>query len=141
MPEITFQAAILKEITALAEKLMKLNPDNKSNTGRLLGEAYAWDQIATYAEKQAKLKMASLIADEILDDPKKQVEGDCVLGESPKFTVTCKVSAPRKTFDLAKFGAALKKKYKIPEAITNDFYEKSKSDGSSNRTVKIIERS
>jgi len=44
------------------------------------------------------------------------------------------------SFDEDVFAAMLKKKYKVPEAITKDFIQKSKTPGSKNKTIKILER-
>ena len=140
MPEITFQAAVIKELMALDAKIEKLNPDAKHNVGRSLGSAAFWDYVATYAEKQSKIAWKALIEEEVITDPTKKSEGEYNLATSPSFTVTLKVSAPRKQFDVEKLAVMLKKKYKVPEPITKDFVEKSKSAGSSNRTLKIIER-
>jgi len=140
MSEVTFQATVLKELTQLMEKLEKLNPDTRSNTGRRLGKAFMLKMISTYADKQYDNEMKVLNEEKIIDDPAKLTEGDYVLGESPKFTVTCKVSAPRRSFDPDVLALMLKKRYKVPEPISKDFIEKSKTPGSSNKTIKILER-
>lgn len=140
MPEVTFQASILKELNVLAEKLDKLNPDTKSNTGRAIARAYMWDRMVDYAEKQSNAEWKKLQDDEIIDDHTKLDEGDHILGESPHFSVQCKVSAKRNMFDVEKLAKELKKKYRVPEPITKDMVSKAKTPGSSNRTLKILER-
>jgi hypothetical protein len=142
----TFQAEIIKRLTKTVEELEKTNPDTKSNTGRALGKAYLLGIISDYSDRQYQElmgggnKLGSLREEKIVDDPSKLDPGEYVLAESPKFVVTCKVSEPRMSFDEDVFAALLKKKYKVPEAITKDFIQKSKTPGSKNKTIKILER-
>ena len=140
MNEVTFQATIIKQLTKLCEDLEAKSPDTKSNTGRRLGKAFMLGVIASYTDKQYAMEMKALTEDKVLDSKEGLDAGDWILGESPKFVVTCKVSEPRKSFDADGLASALKKKYKIPEAITKDFVEKTKKEGAGNKTVKIIER-
>lgn len=138
--EVTFQASILKELSVIAEKLQKVNPDQKSNTGRQIGQAFLWDAIQSYAKKQSDAAWDALETEEIIDNYKSLEEGEFHLGESPRFVITVKVSKPRQERDDEKLAAELKKRYKIPEAVTKDLLAKCKKDGSRNRTLSIVER-
>ena len=137
--EVTFQATILKFISLIADTVLPLSQD-KSNSGNTIARAYLWDQVQAYAKKQSDEAWKKLEEDEIIDDYKSLDEGEYHLGESPRFVITVKVSKPRKERDDDKLAAELKKRYKVPEAVAKDLIEKSKKDGSRNRTLSIVER-
>ena len=137
--EVTFQATILKFLMLIADTVMPLSQD-KSNTGGLIARAFMWDKVQEYAKKQSDDAWDKLEEEEIIDEYKNLEEGEYHLGESPHFVVMVKVSKPRRERDDDKLAAELKKRYKVPEAITKDLIEKSKKDGSRNRTLSIVER-
>lgn len=137
--EVTFQATILKYVMMIADAVLHANPD-KSNSGNTIARAFLWDQIEAYAKKQATAAWDKMEEDEIIDDYKGLDDGEYHLGESPRFVVMVKVSKPRRERDDDKLAAELKKRYKVPEAITKDLIEKTKKDGSRNRTLSIVER-
>lgn len=137
--EVTFQATILKFIMLVADTVLPMSQD-KSNSGNTIARAFLWDQIEAYAKKQSAAAWDKMEEDEIIDDYKGLDDGEYHLGESPRFVVMVKVSKPRRERDDDKLAAELKKRYKVPEAITKDLIEKTKKDGSRNRTLSIVER-
>lgn len=139
MPAITFTAAIFKQLTDLAEKVEKLNPDQKSNAGRFIARAFFWDAVERYAKKQSEAAWETLEKEEIIDT-KGLTEGEHELVTTPGFIVMAKVSAPRKAFKAEVLMAALKKKYKVPEPASRELIEAAKVPGNGTKTLTIIER-
>lgn len=138
MSDITFTATIFNELTKLKTKLDDKNPDTKSNTGRLVGRAHMWDQIAKYAKKQSELAWGVLEKEEIVS----YVESPGIhrLAESPHFTVTDRVSEPRKAFNADALAEALKKRYKVPVPVTKELVEQAKLPTKCVHTTTVEER-
>lgn len=136
---ITFIASIHKILSTLTDQCDKINPDQKSNQGRLIGRALFWDTIEAYAKKQSELAWKVLETEEIVETGDLPA-GNHELARSPRFTVTCKVSEPRKGFKPEVLMAALKKKYKVPEPASREMIEAAKVPGKGTKTLTIIER-
>lgn len=136
----SFLGKIVYDVNVIVKALLDTNPDAKHNVGRILGEAFLWDELQKYAAAKSKAAWESMEADGIYkaDDLE---QGDHILCESPRFVLQAGVSKPRKSFDsnaLANWFS--KSKYKVPAIIVKEQIEKAKVEGKSVVTLKIIER-
>lgn len=135
----TYTATVFNEVAKLFDKLDKLNPDTKSNTGRLIGRAFIWDAIAKHAKGQSEAAWKTLESEEIIEYVESQ--GEHTLATSPHFTVIDKVSAPRKAFKPEVLAQELNKKYKVPVPVVKDLVERAKVPGEKGvHTSSIVEK-
>jgi hypothetical protein len=139
MPE-TLQSTVIRLITKLHETALEKNNSDKSNTGKVLANAFVWDTIAKYAKKQSELAWEQMEKDGIISYKGLLASTKYTLAESPSFFVTDNVSTPRKIFTPSVLIAALKKKYKVPEPIAKEMIEAAKVPGNSTHTCAIVER-
>lgn len=138
MTTLSFTAEVHKLLSAMPEKCDKLNPDTKSNTGRLIGRAHFWDAFVKYAEAQSKQAWKALKDEEIIE----QVDetGTHTLAESPSFSVIDKVSEPRKGFKPEVLATALNKRYKVPKPIAIEMIDAAKVPGNRVHTLTTVQR-
>lgn len=138
MPNVSFTAEVHKLLSVMPEKCDKLNPDSKSNTGRLIGRAHFWDAFLDYAKKQSDQAWKALEDEEIIE----QVDetGTHTLAESPSFSVIDKVSEPRKGFKPDVLVAALNKRYKVPKPVATEMIEAAKVPGNRVHTLSTVQR-
>lgn len=131
--------------TKIAAALGKLeqsvaNPDAKSNTGTFIGEAFLWDEVVREAKRRSDRAWDKLEEQGVISGTASLPPGEHVLGSSPSFSVTAKVSEPVRRFDPDHLAQALKKKYKVPEPITKELVEQAKQPSKSTVTLNILER-
>jgi hypothetical protein len=137
--EQAFQAQIYTQVEELPNKLTF--PD-KSNRGKMLAMLMLWKRVGDIAEKKYEALMKQLIGEDLVKDPKSiSTPGTYVIGEANAMTVECNVSVPRREFNMDWFAKELRRKYKVPEAVTKQLYEEAKQPGNSQiRRIAIKER-
>jgi hypothetical protein len=137
--EQAFQAQIYNDLEDMPNRITF--PD-KSNRGKMLAMLMLWKRVADLAEKKYDTLMKQLIGEELIKDPKTiTTPGTFVIGEANAMTVEANVSQPRREFNMEWFAKELKRKYKVPEAVTKQLYEEAKQPGSSQiRRIAIKER-
>jgi len=115
------------------------NPDGTHNSGRLLGEAFLWDEVVRYAEARSKKAWQALETEGHITRPDEPGEYSLVV--SPSFAVTAKVSNPVRRFNVNALAKVLKQKYKVPEPVTVELCEQAKVPTKSSVTYTVAERS
>lgn len=137
---ITYLAKIVQFLGKLGQG-ETVNPDTKHNTGRLIGEAYLWDEVHRAAKGRAEKIWAALEKEGIIKKEERD-PGEYMLAETPHFHVELKVSEKVRRFDarvLAKAMAA--SKFKVPMPIMLEAIEKAKVPAKSTNTYRITEKS
>ena len=139
---MSYQTDIVKVLSKLGNANGTVNPDGKHNAGRMIGEAFMWEQVAKYAENRADAVWAEMEVEGIVPKKQELKEGENEVAYSPSFVVIAKVSKPVKRFSGEQLAAMLaKSKYKVPISTTKEFIDRAKIDGNPMRTLKIVERS
>lgn len=133
--------------TTLAKALSRLgkngteNPDAKHNTGRLLGEAYMWDQVEKYAKGKSDAAWKAMAKEGLVPDKKSLDPGDHQLADSPSFAIFAKVTQPIRRFDGDELANLLaKSKYKVPVSTTKELIEEAKVPTTSTVRMVVVER-
>lgn len=136
----SFEALITKELLGFVAKLQDKHPDTKHNTGRIVGNTFVWDKIASISKKMSDANWAGFEDEGII--PKKELDpGLHSLVESPHFSVIAKVSMPVHRFNADKLVDILhESKYKIPLPVARMFIEDAKKAGKSTVTLDIAEK-
>ncbi len=116
-------------------------PD-KTNRGKLLAMLMLWKRLSQLSDKKYDVLMKQLQEEELVKDPKTiTTPGTFVIGEANTITVEVNVSKPRREFNMEWFCKELKRKHKVPEAVTRELYEKAKQEGTTqNRTITVKEK-
>lgn len=104
----------------LRERIVTLVEDCRTGINSLrsskLGYLYFWQEVAALADDRLKQQWEKLQADGVLpsDDAMRALgEGDHIVKEDNRFTVTAKVSKEQQRFDRDLFIEAVAKKYKL----------------------------
>lgn len=136
---ISYLAQILQELNTIGTAKL-VPPDHKHNIGRLLGEAFLWDSVWTFAEAKSKQLWKGIEAEKIIDTSD-LLPGAHTLTTSPSFAVTANISNPVKRFSPHELAKKLSNsKYKVPVHYTIGLCEQSKVPGNSNKTIKVVEK-
>jgi hypothetical protein len=136
--EMSYKTEIVKAISKFNGVK---NPDAKHNTGRLLGEAYFWDEMAKYAKAQAEGKWATLTREGIIPEKRSLDPGEQEVASSPSFAVIAKVTQPVKRFDVDELAKLMRQsKYKVPESTTKELVDLAKVPTSPMVTMRVVER-
>lgn len=118
------------------------NPERKkTGVGANLYEVFVWQTIHKLAEglhKKAykKAQPAPIPAD---DTMRSMGKGDWIITESSFFSLTAKVTEPRKTFNLDLFLAQLHENYDIPVPELSELAANCKSEGNPVLTKRVLE--
>jgi hypothetical protein len=133
--ETTFTAHIMR----LVGELVQANPD-RSNSGKVYGEAYIWETLERVAKKKREALWESMEKDGLVStipsDP-----GSYELGMSNRFVASVRVSEPVRRFNADELCKLLtNSKYKVPAPIAKEFVDKAKLPSTSSTTKKIMER-
>jgi hypothetical protein len=138
---MSYQTSIVKILSKFGQSNGTANPDSKHNAGRLLGEAFMWDQVEKFAKARSDAAWLSLAREGIIPQRKEMEPGEHELAYSPSFVAIGRVSAPVRRFsgdELAKLLRA--SKYKVPESATKELIDKAKVPTTSMVSMRIIER-
>ena len=115
------------------------NPDQKHNTGSVLGLAFMWDEIADYAKKQSDRYWAQIEKEQEIDKAA-LAPGEHILVQSPHFVVRAKVTNPVRRFDPKWLAERLSRDYKKPVPYFLGLIDGAKLEGKSNVSMLIIEK-
>lgn len=139
---MSFMAEITKQLNKLSEFCNKHNPDVKSNTGNLLGQAFFWSKIENYAKGKKDEAWELLAKEDIADIEacKEYDQGEYSLCESQSFVATAKVSNPVKRFDENVLAKALQAKYRVPLPTSKEMIAAAKVPTKPQVTKSIVER-
>jgi hypothetical protein len=115
----TYSTEINKALARLGTTNGTKNPDERHNTGALLGDAYLWQQVSDYADTKLKSSKAALEANGIV--PNKEAlrsagRSEAIIAESPTFAFVAKVAKPQERFNRDEFITRVAKKFKLKEA-------------------------
>jgi len=138
---MSYETDIIKALSKFGTN-STTNPDAKSNTGRLLGEAFMWDRIEAYASNRSATRWAALEKEGHIPDKKTLDPGDHQLAQSPNFAIFARVTQPVKRFNADELAILLaKSKYKVPISTTKEMIDAAKIPSTSMVTMKVVERS
>lgn len=122
------------------------NPEGKrrSNSGDIFFRLHMAQEMKRQADEMAKKAWADAVAEGLVDPDDKIKEahdvGTHIIAESDCFSVTAKISAPRKSIDVEAFVARLaRSKYRVPLAITMQMIEETKKEGSKVLEKRVLE--
>ena len=115
-------------------------PEKNANMATLLGEAYLWDEVQSFAKKQSDKLWAEMEKQEVIPDKSTLDQGPHVLAESRRFVVSATVSAPVKRFSPDELAKLMKKEYKVPEPRTKELCEAAKKGTTGQVRLAISER-
>ena len=137
-----YQTDIVKVLSKLGRMNGTVNPDEKHNTGRLIGEAFLWDQVEKYAKGRSDAAWVALAKEGVIPQKKSLEQGEHELAYSPSFLVIGKVTAPVKRFSVDELAKLLRmSKYKVPESTTKELVDRAKVPTASMASIRVIERS
>jgi hypothetical protein len=139
---MSYKVAIAKALSRLGMN-GTINPDEKHNQGRLLGEAYLWDSVMAYAKAKSEAAWKVLEKEGILPDESTLSEGGEVeFGFSPSFVGTVKATQPVKRFSGEALAVLLaKSRWKVPTSASKEMINEAKVPTKPMVMYKIIERS
>lgn len=134
----------------LRERIVSLIDDCRTGMNSLRGPKFGylffWQEVLALAEDRLKKQWEKLQADGELpsdDDMRKLGEGDHIVKEDKRFTVTAKVSKPQERFDKDLFITEVARRYKLKvsdlEAIANSKLAKKETRPS--LTKRVLEAS
>ena len=139
---MSYKVDIVKALSRLGTN-GTVNPDAKHNQGRLLGEAYMWDEVEAYAKGKSEAAWKALEKEGITpakDTVEPSTENE--FGFSPSFVGVVKATKRVERFDPETFANALSRsKYKVPVSYTKEALDDAKVPGNPKVSYKIIERS
>jgi hypothetical protein len=136
----SFLGKILKHLNLLGSIGHETAIPDRTNTGKLLGEYFLYNEVRKWAEARSERAWKTLLSQGLVEDPAKLPPGDHGLATSTHFILSAKVSQPVRRFDAAVLAAELKKKYKVPESSTIELCEKAKVPTKPQCTKTIAER-
>jgi hypothetical protein len=112
---MSYKADILKAITRFGTTNGTKNPDERSNTGQLLGEVFLWETARDLCADRAKSAWADLESMELYSDAdlRSLGESESIVVKSPHFALSVKVSKPRMMFDRDLFIERIAADFKI----------------------------
>jgi hypothetical protein len=137
--DLGFQASIYADLDQMPHRLKF--PD-RSNKGKSFALLAMWKKVQQLAEKKYETLLASMIKEDMIDDPKGiTTPGNHVLAESGKFSVVVNVSVPRREFNPDWLANKLMKEYKVPVATTKQLIEEAKRPGTTQvRRLTVAEK-
>ena len=137
--EMGFQAQIYNDLDGLPNRLKF--PD-RSNRGKQFALLTLWKKVEQMAQKKYDALLASMIKEEVIDDPKTiNTPGNHVLAESGKFSVQVNVSVPRREFNPDWLASEMMKRYQVPTSITKQLIEEAKRPGTTQvRRLTVAEK-
>ena len=136
----TYHSIIHKALTRLGTNGTK-PPEDKSNTGPLLAEAFLWDEVKRYAEARSKSAWARL-TDEQLVPAKADLEpGEHHLCESQHFAITAKASEPVKRFNADILAENMHKRFKVAIPTAKEMIEAAKVPTKPTVSMRVVEKS
>lgn len=138
---MSYEVDIIKALSKLGSN-GTINPDQKHNQGRLLGEAFMWDAVEKYAKGKSEAAWKALEKEGICPE-KSTVEPstESEFGFSPSFVGVVKASKPVEKFDPETFAGILNRgKYRVPVSYTKEALSDAKVPGNPKVSYKIIER-
>jgi hypothetical protein len=137
---MSYETDIIKALSKMG-KNGTVNPDAKSNTGRLLGEAFMWDRIEAYAAQRSEAAWAALEKEELVPNKKTLSPGDHQLAQSPSFAIFARVTQPVKRFSADQLAQLLfESKYKVPISTTKELVDHAKVPTTPMVSMKVVER-
>jgi len=137
---MSYETTIVKALSRLGKNGTE-NPDSKHNTGRLLGEAYMWDQVEKYAKARSAAVWKEMEKEGLVPDKKTLDPGEYACADSPSFAVFAKVTQPIRRFDGEQLAGLLaKSKYKVPVSTTKELIEEAKVPGNPAVRMVVVER-
>lgn len=139
---MSYKVEIIKFLSKLGTNGTK-NPDEKHNQGRLLGEAFMWDEVEAYAKNRSEAAW-KVLETEGIAPAKNTIEAssETEFGFSPSFLGIVKATKPVSKFDPDTFADMLSRsKYKVPVSYTKEALNDAKVEGNPKVSYKIIERS
>lgn len=139
MPKISYAAQIERKLGELGKNGTK-NPDEKHNTGRILGEIFMWERVRKHAEGMVKEKWEELTKEGHLEGLEQLDPGQYDMTSSPSFTCTALISQPVNRFSANVLAAAMKKRFRVPEHVTLEMVEDAKVPTKSTVTKRVIEK-
>jgi hypothetical protein len=138
---MSYKTDIVRFLSGIVNKSVP-NPDAKHNQGRLIGEAFLWDEVERYAKGKSDAAWEQMEKEGIIPDLNALETGDHELAYSPSFTIQATVTQPVKRFKQEELAQLLaKSKYKVPVSVTVELCDQAKLPGNPQRKIKIIERS
>lgn len=139
---MSYKVEIVKFLTKLGMNGTK-NPDEKHNQGRMLGEAFMWDEVERYAKSKSEAAWKVLEKEGILPDPSTLEEGsETEFGFSPSFVGVVKTTQPVRRFSGDALAVLLaKSKWKVPTSAAKEMIDDAKVPTKPMTSYKIIERS
>jgi hypothetical protein len=134
-----FQAQIYNDLEEMPNRITF--PD-QSNRGKQLAMLLLWKRVEALSKKKYDGLMKLLIDEGLVKDVKVMTTpGVYTIAEANRITVEVNVSNPRREFNLDWFCKELKKKHKVPEAVTRELYEQAKQPGEThNRMITVKEK-
>lgn len=139
---MSYKVDIVKFLTKLGSN-GTANPDAKHNQGRMLGEAYMWDEVERYAKSKSEAAWKVLEKEGILPDADTLEEGaEQEFGFSPSFVGVVKTTRPVRRFSGEALAVLLaKSKWKVPTSAAKEMIDDAKLPTKPMTSYKIIERS
>ena|SRR5258705_4575637 len=138
---MSYKVAIAKALSRLGSN-GTVNPDQKHNQGRMLGEAYLWREVEAYAKSKSEaawrvLEREGIAPNKDTIEPGTEVE----FGFSPSFVGIAKATQPVKRFDGDELAMLLaKSKWKVPVSAAKEMISDAKVPTKPMVSMKIIER-
>ena len=137
---MSYETTIIKALSRLGKNGTE-NPDSKHNTGRLLGEAYMWDQVEKYAKARSTAVWKEMEKEGLVPDKKTLDPGEYACADIPSFAVFAKVTQPIRRFNGDELANKLaKSKYKVPVSTTKELIEEAKMPTNPSVRMVVVER-
>lgn len=138
-PLMKFQVRLANFMSTVG-KTKDTEPPSKSNVEKLLGIAFMWDFIASYAKGRSDVAWAELEDNNIIDTAELS-PGEYILAESPGFVCKANVTARVKRFSPDALAKNLNRsQYKVPTPVALQMIEAAKVPTNSQTKLNIIER-
>lgn len=121
------------------------NPEGaRRNSGDIFFRLHVAQELKRLADSMAKKAWADAVAEGLVEsDDKLRANYDIgthIVAESDCFSVTCKLTEPRKSIDVEAFATKLSKsKYKVPLVYTLKAIEDTKKEGSKVLEKRVLE--
>lgn len=119
------------------------NPDRRSNEGRLLHEAWLWQEVKQYArDAEAAAWRALQAGDDRLvmsdDELRSHSAGEHIVLDSDTYSCLVSVEEPRRNFDRDTFVALISRKFNISAASLLKYVEMARKDSQPPLTKRIV---
>lgn len=138
---MSYKAEILKAITRFGTTNGTKNPDERSNTGRLLGEVFLWETAKDFCASREKAAWAALESMELFDPDELRESGpaESIVTKSPNFALSVKVSNPRMMFDKDLFIERVAEAFKIDKHKLIEIATQAKTPSKPPLSKKVLE--